>query len=51
MQDKLDQKDDDYRQVSTETVLDYLSCLEAEDKLERAEKQKLLRSLLKGKET
>jgi hypothetical protein len=31
MQDKLDQKDEDYRMVSVETFLDYLYRLETED--------------------
>eukprot|EP00557_Chaetoceros_sp_GSL56_P012168 CAMPEP_0176484630 /NCGR_PEP_ID=MMETSP0200_2-20121128/4560_1 /TAXON_ID=947934 /ORGANISM="Chaetoceros sp., Strain GSL56" /LENGTH=472 /DNA_ID=CAMNT_0017881123 /DNA_START=218 /DNA_END=1637 /DNA_ORIENTATION=- len=47
MQDKLDQKDEDYRMVSTETFLDYLYRLETEDKQERAEKQRLKESLEK----
>mmetsp|Transcript_17197 Transcript_17197/g.32552 ORF Transcript_17197/g.32552 Transcript_17197/m.32552 type:complete len:470 (+) Transcript_17197:1371-2780(+) len=47
MQEKLDQKDEDYRQVSTETFLDYLHRLETEDKQERAEKQRLKESFEK----
>jgi hypothetical protein len=38
MQDKLDQKDEDYRMVSNEAFLDYLYLLETEDRQERAEK-------------
>ena len=47
MQDKLDQKDEDYRMVSNETFLDYLYRLETEDKQEKAEKQRLRESLEK----
>jgi hypothetical protein len=47
MQDKLDQKDEDYRMVSIETFLDYLYRIETEDKQERAEKQRLKDSLEK----
>jgi hypothetical protein len=47
MQDKLDQKDEDYRMVSNETFLDYLYRLETEDKQERAEKQRLKESFEK----
>jgi hypothetical protein len=48
MQDKLDQKDEDYRMVvSVETFLDYLHRLDAEDKQERAKKQRLRDSLEK----
>jgi hypothetical protein len=47
MQDKLDQKDEDYRMVSNETFLDYLYRLEIEDQQERAEKQRLRESLEK----
>jgi hypothetical protein len=47
MQDKLDQKDEDYRMVSNETFLDYLYRLEVEDRQERAEKQKLKESFEK----
>ena len=45
MQDMLDQKDEDYRMVSNETILDYLYRLEMEDKQERAEKERLKESL------
>jgi hypothetical protein len=46
MQDKLDQKDEDYRMVDNETFLDYLYRLEMEDdRQERAEKQRLKESL------
>jgi hypothetical protein len=37
MQDKLDQKDEDYRMVPIKTILDYLNCLEIKDKQERDE--------------
>jgi hypothetical protein len=47
MQDKLDQKDDDYRMVSNETFLVYLLCLEIENRQERADKQRLKESLVK----
>jgi len=47
MQDKLDQKDKDYRMVSNEAFLDYLYRLEKEDKQERAEKERLKESLEK----
>jgi hypothetical protein len=47
MQDKLDQKDDDYRMVSNETFLDYLYRLKIEDRQERADKQRLKESLEK----
>jgi hypothetical protein len=50
MQDKLDQKDEDYRMVDNETFLNYLYRLETEDKQERAEKQRLKESLLEKKE-
>jgi hypothetical protein len=46
-QDKLDQKDKDYRMVRNETFLDYLYHLETEDRQERAEKQRLKESLEK----
>jgi hypothetical protein len=43
-QDKLDQKDEDYRMVSNETFLDYLYCLEVKDRQKRAKKQRLKES-------
>jgi hypothetical protein len=49
MQDKLDQKDKDYRMVSNETFLNYLYHLELEDRQERADKQRL-KNPLKRKE-
>jgi hypothetical protein len=50
MQDKLDQKDENYRMVSNETFLDYLYHLKLEDRQERANKQRGLRNPLKRKE-
>jgi hypothetical protein len=47
MQDKLDQKDEDYCMVSNETFLDYLYHLKVEDRQERAEKQRLKESFEK----
>jgi hypothetical protein len=47
MQDKLDQKDEDYRMVSNETFLNYLYRLEVEDRQERADKQRLKESFEK----
>jgi hypothetical protein len=38
MQDKVDQKDEDYHMVSNETFLDYLYHLEIEDRQERVDK-------------
>jgi hypothetical protein len=47
MQDKLDQKDEDYHMGSNETFLGYLYHLEIEDRQERAEKQRLKESFEK----
>jgi hypothetical protein len=48
MQDKLDQKDENYLMVSNENFFDYLYHIEIEDRRqERAEKQKLKESLEK----
>ena len=47
IQDKLDHKDKDYCMVMTETFLNYLYQLEAEDKQERGNKQRLNESLEK----
>jgi hypothetical protein len=47
MQDKLDQKDKNYCMVSDEIVLNYLYCLETEDRQERAKKQRLKESFEK----
>jgi hypothetical protein len=47
MQDKLDQKDEDYHMVCNEAFLDYLYRLEIEDRQERADKQRLKESLKK----
>jgi hypothetical protein len=42
MQDKLNQKDEDYPMVINETLFDCLYHLETEDKQEMAEKQRLM---------
>jgi hypothetical protein len=47
MQNKLDQKSNDYCQVPHENFLDYLYFLKVEDRLERAKKQRLCTLLKK----